>query len=738
MHGPMMLRLERKRNGTRQGRKTAFRSPWRILALAATSVLILTEPAQAYIGPGAGFAAVGSFLAMFAALASAVITLFTWPMRYLIRAIRVRRTHAKSRIKRFVVLGLDGMEPTLADKFMAEGKLPNLTRLRDQGTYKRLATTTPPLSPVAWSSFLTGSNPGKHNIYDFLSIDRKSYLPVLSSVSIHEPRRTLRLGKYVIPIGKAEIRMLRKGKPFWSILGEHGIFGEIIRVPITFPPEKFRGVLLSAMCVPDLRGSQGTFSFYTTRPEGEGEHTGGEQFRVKRDGNTIRTHLVGPENGFRRDKVIMQCPFTVTINDRANTVDLRLDGTTHTLKPGTYSDWIDVPFKTGLGAKVRGICQFLLLSTSPEFELYVTPINLDPAKPAMPISHPMVYSTYLSKNKGKYATLGLAEDTWALNAKILSDDGFLQQCTQADEEREKMFMDALDKVKQGLCVCVFDGTDRVQHMFWRYIDKEHPAHAGQAEDQHRNAIEELYIRMDKLVGRAMAKCNDDGTVLMVISDHGFKTFRHGVDLNYWLEENGYLKMKEGAERGKKYLANVDWSQTRAFAIGLAGFYLNIRGREAQGIVEPGDEADQLRQELADKLGGLTDPKTNRVAINQVYEAPKVYRGPYHGNAPDLIVGYNEGYRISWEAAVGELTDGLFHENKQAWSGDHCIDPPLVPGVLFCNRRIDTEHPRLIDIGPTALDLFGVKVPAHMDGRPLKVADANGNGKATTTTQAPAK
>jgi predicted AlkP superfamily phosphohydrolase/phosphomutase len=370
-----------------------------------------------------------------------------------------------------------------------------------------------------------------------------------------------------------------------------------------------------------------------------------------------------------------------------------------------------------------------LLRTEPEFELYVTPIQIDPHKPAMPISYPMVFATYLAKNQGTYATLGLAEDTWALNAKILSDDGFLHQCTQADEERETMFFDALDKVKRGLVVCVFDGVDRIQHMFWRYIDERHPAHGGQADasEQRRDAIERLYLRMDELVGKAMARCQDKDTVLMVISDHGFKPFRYGIDLNCWLEANGYLTRKEG-ESGGKYLSGVDWSRTRAYAIGLAGIFLNVKGREAQGIVEPGQEADGLRAEIAEKLAGLEDSERGEVAVNHVYQAVKAYRGPYKVEAPDLLIGYNTGYRVSWEAAIGELTDRLFHENNKAWSGDHCIDPPLVPGVLFCNRQITTEHPRLLDIGPTALELFGVDVPRNMDGRPLKVAASNAAGR----------
>jgi predicted AlkP superfamily phosphohydrolase/phosphomutase len=208
---------------------------------------------------------------------------------------------------------------------------------------------------------------------------------------------------------------------------------------------------------------------------------------------------------------------------------------------------------------------------------------------------------------------------------------------------------------------------------------------------------------------------------MVISDHGFNTFRYGVDLNRWLEENGYLKVRS-EKRDQKNLVAVDWSQTRAYALGLAGIYLNLKGREAQGIVDPGDEATRLRREIADKLRVLTDLERGQPAIKQVYNALEVYRGPYKDEAPDLIVGYNRGYRASWETAIGQVTDRVFHDNTKAWSGDHCIDHSLVPGVLFCNRPVAAERPRLIDIAPTVLDMFGVEVPNYMDGRPLGIAD----------------
>ncbi len=687
------------------------------VALVCCAVLAWPNVAQAYIGPGAGFAVGTTLFAFFAAFISGFIAIFLWPIRWLIRSLRGRRAMARAKVKRVVILGLDGMEPTLAEKYMAEGKLPNLKRLAEMGTFTRLGTTAPPLSPVAWSTFLTGCNPGKHNVFDFLTRDRRNYMPLLSSVSIREPSRFLKIGKHKIPLGKPDIRLLRKGKPFWNTLGEHGVFSSIVRVPITFPPERFRGVLLSAMCVPDLRGSQGTFSYYSTSAAAEEEYIGGEQIRVVRKGNTIRSHLVGPPDGLHESGGALHCPFEISITGR-DRADLRINGQRYSLEKQKYTPWVEVQFKAGMGIKVRGICQFLLLQTEPEFELYVTPIQLHPAKPAMPISHPSVYSMYLAKQQGLYATLGLAEDTWALNAHILDDDGFLHQCLEADNERERMFFDSLEKVRRGLCVCVFDGTDRIQHMFWRYIDENHPAKDAYVKNRHPTAIDELYKRMDDLVGRTMKECQDEGTVLMVISDHGFNPFRRGLDLNVWLEQNGYLTLLPDG-RGKKYLAGVDWSRTRAYCLGLAGIWLNVKGREAQGIVDP-KGADALREEICGKLAGLKDEQGGDVAIRRAFNSPRTYVGPYSADAPDIIVGYNRGYRVSWEAAIGQPTDRVFHDNTKAWSGDHCIDPALIPGVLFCNRKIESPNPRLMDIGATVLDLFGIPTPSVMDGRPLRV------------------
>jgi predicted AlkP superfamily phosphohydrolase/phosphomutase len=688
----------------------------RLLPPVILLVLLLPGTAHAYIGPGAGFALAGSFLAVFLALASAVLLLLTWPARLLTRMRFARRT--RGRFRRVVVLGLDGLDHARTQQMLDEGKLPHLEALRKRGCFKPLGSTLPPISPVAWSSFQTGTNPGKHGVYDFLNPDPHTYRPRLSSVELRPPRHVLRLGKYQIPLGRADTRLLRRSKPFWSVLGEHGVFSCVLRVPITFPPEPLRGVLLSAMCVPDLRGTQGMFSYYTTRPRRrDGEEIGGEVHTVVREGNTVRAHLVGPHNPLRPDGEPLKLPFVVTIRDAGRAV-LRIGGERHELRKDEYTAWVRVRFRAAPGFAVWGVCKFLLLEAGEHFGLYVTPVNIDPERPAMPVSHPPAYSVYLAKRQGTFATLGLAEDTWAVNEHVLGDEHFLRQCLDADGEREAMFFDALDKVPRGLCVVVFDGTDRLQHMFWRDLEGDHPSRREHPVPPGRNVIEDLYRRMDDLVGRTVARCRRDD-LLLVISDHGFNSFRRGIDLNRWLEEQGYLRLHEG-RGGEEFLAGVDWEHTRAFALGLAGIYVNQKGKYARGTVEPGAEADRLREEIALGLTKLVDPQTGAGAIRRAYVTAKVYRGPYRDHAPDVVPGYQRGYRVAWETAVGRTTGAVFHDNTRAWSGDHCVDPSLVPGVLFCNHPVDGDRPRLMDVGPTVLRAFGVPVPDYMDGRPLAV------------------
>jgi predicted AlkP superfamily phosphohydrolase/phosphomutase len=592
----------------------------------------------AYIGPGAGFAFLGSFLTLIVSVLAGIASVLIWPFRW-VRGLAVRR---RGLVKKAIFLGLDGLDPGVTERLMAEGRLPHFSRLKEQGGYRRLRTTFPALSPVAWSTFATGVNPAKHNIFDFLNRDLRTYAPELSSARVT----------------RKAVEMRRKSEPFWKILGRNHVASTILRVPITFPPEAFNGRLLSAMSTPDLRGTQGSFSQFTS-PEGE---------------------LRGPEGE--------SLPFGVRHSK------LEIQGQSHELRLGEYTPWIRLKFPSA-----HGIVRFLLTCAEPKFALYATPVQIDPENPALPISHPRYYAMYLAKLLGSFSTLGMAEDTWALNEGAIDQRAFLAQAYDIQREREAMFFSALDHTRRGVVACVFDTTDRVQHMCF-----------GQSD-----VIEALYIDMDRILGRTLEYAGSD-SALFVLSDHGFCSFRRGVNLNAWLRRNGYLTLLTDAKESADYFEGVDWSRTRAYTFGLGGVYLNLRGREAQGIVAP-DDADALRRELVARLQGLQDGTDT--AIRAVYPVTEIYHGPYLGAAPDLIIGYAEGYRASWQAAVGRTTAEVFEDNTKAWCGDHCVDPHLVPGVLFSNRKIAADDPGIEDMAPTALHLFGVEVPDWMEGKSVE-------------------
>jgi predicted AlkP superfamily phosphohydrolase/phosphomutase len=679
-------------------------------------LLIAASPGLAYVGPGAGFALLSSLFTLLISFLLAFFSMLTLPFRLFFLWIKRRKILENAKIRKVIVLGFDGLDPDLCDRFMARGLLPNFTRLKKEGVYRRLQTTFPALSPVAWSSFATGVNPGKHRIFDFLHRNPKSYLPELSSSRVEPTKRSITAGKYRIPVGKPTVAFLRKSRSFWKILGEHGIFSHIIRVPITFPPEKFNGACLSAMCTPDLRGTQGTFSFYTAGPRKPGQLTGGVQQPLIRKNEHYHGELTGPDNSLLKDPVPMKISFILS-GLTGTGLTLSLDRKKIRLRVKQFSPWIPIRFRAGLGVTVHGICQFYLKSISPEIQLYVSPIQIDPEKPALPVSHPLYYSVYLSKLFGRYGTLGLIEDTWALNEKILDETAFMDQVNLIHHEREQQFFHALEKTKDGVVACVFDATDRVQHMFFRYQSENHPSHTSGLSEDYRDSLEKLYVQADKLLGRVIGQTGD--ALLFVMSDHGFKLFQRGVNLNTWLREQGYLDLKPES-RQRTYLQHFDWSKTRAYAIGLAGLYLNRQGRENQGIV-PDTAVQALKAELIGRLSGLKDPETGEVAIETVYDTTQIFKGPYADEGPDLIVGFRPGYRISWEAAVGETSDSVFSDNQKYWSGDHSIDPKQVPGVLFCNRPVQDQTPALIDLAPTILSLFGIPVPGYMDGRVLRIS-----------------
>lgn len=619
--------------------------------------------------------------------------------------------------RKVVVIGLDGLEPTIVDRMLAAGALPHLARLRDAGGYGRVATTNPAQTPVAWSTFATGVNPGGHGIFDFLRRDPRTYLPDLS-LNRYEQKNSFLPPKAV---------NLRGGTPVWQVLGEAGIPSTVIRCPCTYPPDPMRGRMLSGMGVPDLRGGIGTATLYSTDPKASARES--EQVvQLALEGGTASTHLIGPRNP--KTGSDLHTPLRITVMPGGEGVVLQGEGQPKTmeLRPGVWSDWMRVRFKTGLLQSTSGLVQFFLLRTAPDLELYASPINFDPEAPLFPISSPWEYATELSREMGPFATMGMIEDHRGLSNERFGEAEYLAHCDGVMGEREAMLAHELARFREGLLYCLFDTPDRIQHMFWRFGEHDHPANAaaqasggtpGDDRDCAR-VIEEHYQRCDRVVGTVLDAA-DEATLVIVLSDHGFTSFQRGVHLNGWLQREGYLVLRDGIHPGEEageFFHQVDWSRSRAYALGIGGIYLNQAGREAQGIVRP-EDAGALAATIAAGLTGLPDPARGTTAIRSVALREAVYRGAFADQSPDLMVNCAAGYRASWTTALGGVPEGVFEDNVKRWSGDHIVDPALVPGVLFMNHPFEGTAARLEDLAPTILSALGVAAPPIMEGTSLR-------------------
>jgi len=682
--------------------------------------------AYAYIGPGAGFAFLSSFVILFISVLLILVSIFSWPVRTAVLLIKRRKIKRQSKIRRIVIIGFDGLDPDLCQQYMHQGKLPNLAKIQQNGSFCPLQTTMPAISPVAWSTFATGVNPGKHNIFDFFTRDAQTYQPVLSSARIATTPRTLKLGPLRVPLGiSSTIEAGRKSQSFWSVLGKCKIFSTVLRVPISYPPEKFYGACLSAMCAPDLLGTLGSFTLFTTRPgDDEYKESKGSVVSLVQGENCFSGKIDGPAMKKNGSDMTLSIPMRGEIDPRRPIVKLWIGKQKQALQltPGNYSPWQKLKFSAGFHKPVCGLARFLVTQIKPHLQIYMSPINIDPEKPVLPISHPFYYAIHLAKLHGPFSTLGLAEDTWALNEGVIDEEAFLKQTYDIYEERQTLFMDHLRRNKEGLTVSVFDTTDRIQHMFFRYLSVDHPANAGQDTDTHKFAVEQAYARSDELVGRVMQEI-DRRDLLMVISDHGFKPFKWGVNLNSWLWQEGYLVLEDGKSPGGNWFENVNWTKTRAYAYGLAGIFINTRGREKFGTVEQPHEKEALANEIKKKLEKLSDDENACKPIRRVVFSQQEFKGPYASEAPDLLIGFETGYRASWNCAKGKVTEDIIEPNIKKWSGDHSIDPPLVPGSFFSNWKLKDLEPEIsiMDIAPTVLDLFGLDKPKFQDGKVLHLS-----------------
>ena len=653
---------------------------------------------------------------------------------------------------KIVILGFDGMDPDLVQRWVAGGRLPNLKRLITEGGLYPLTTTHSAESPTAWASFATGVNPGKHNIYDFLVRDTSTYLPDLGMVR-RDPARFL-FGYF--PIAKPRVHSIRGGTSFWVTAGQAGVRTSVLTVPVTFPPETVpNGELLAGLPLPDIRGTMGTFYYFATdlsRYEEGNTEMGGILKRLVMENDVARTELIGPPNPLVRQQIEqirrrgpalteadrtelaelqraedVTLPLTIRWNRTANSATVELDEQVIALEPGKWSRWIDLEFRVNFLVRVYGMAQLLLMKADTELQLYVSPVNWRPSDPPLPMSSPADFARDLAGRIGRFRTLGWAEATWPLNEGRMDEATFMEDLYRAFNDRAQVILHRLTSAEWDALIGVIESTDRVQHMMWRLIDPKHPMHDPALAARFGDSIERVYRLADSFVGEVMQHL-DPGIPIMIVSDHGFHSWRKAVNLNTWLVQNGYMTLEGRPPSDKKlddlfggstFWENVDWSRTRAYAMGIGQIYFNLRGREARGIVSPGTEANRLAHEMSARLLAMRDPEDGSAIVRAVYQRDDIYAGPYLGNASELQVGMEAGYRVSWQTSLGGAPEGLIYPNMKKWSADHGgYDFSTTAGVLITNRRLVSVAPSIMDIAPTVLKYFGIDRPPELDGKPL--------------------
>ena len=678
-----------------------------------------------------------------------------------------------------VILGFDGLDPQLCGRWMDQGLLPNLSRLSKEGSFRELATTYPCQSPVAWRTFATGVNPGGHGIFDFLRRIPDTYLPTPSTVAtapmpvMKEHWKRIAVG--VVPalvLGLASYAATRRlrlryravgallialivasagiagvfawvpsevpqpvnragGTPFWKHLSDAGLRSTLLRMPVEFPAHAYpRTRILSGLGVPDVRGANGTYTIFTEADETVKDadtEMGGRIIPIQFSNGSCRAQVSGPPN------VLKNCKERVSteliLRKTPDRLEVKVADAVVRLKEGEWSDWVPFSFSASPLVTLKGMGRFHLLQLVPRVRLYLSAVNFDPTRlpPNVQLSSPEGFASSLCKENGFFKTLGWPTDTWALAEEQITDADYLQDFHYTFAREREVTLAELTK-RDWDCFCaVFTPTDQIQHMFYRYLD----AGAGNTapSDSVSNAILKAYEEADAFVGSAMKDSVDVNTTLIVLSDHGFHPYRKSVNINTWLWKNGYLKLRNGqAADGQRNLdelysgsdvfwKNVDWSGTYAYAMGLGSIYLNLEGREPRGVVRAGEMAEIVLAKLKEGLLALKDPETGASVVRSVCFGRDLYRGPFTGEAPDVIVGFQPGYRISWQTALGGIPPEVIEINARKWSGDHCsVDPAVTPGVLFTNRKLADGPVSILDAAPSILGAVQCPVPAEMEGK----------------------
>ncbi len=764
--------------------------------------------------------------------------------------------------KKVIVLGFDGVDAGLFEKFLSEGHLPNLQKLRNRGSYLPLATTNPAQSPVAWAAITTGSWPGKTNIYDFLEVERPPGgppYPTLESMTSEGSQRALDnpnvrrmltkraiwvalaaaglcavlkilrvrwgyalgisivLGLATLAVGYVLVRRYlpelvpmavnnRRGTPVWAVTARQGVRTTVLEAPVTFPPDRVDGArILSGLGVPDVAKTWGFWSFFTSDPDADRDpDTGGWIYPLRPKGRSATAFLHGPEDLYGKDRAAQlveksrtaktrseQVPYDKELEDlvarridstqemlhaldlaedfkdnevqalettrrqimiastgeavrlmsypqiyeairfdvdpAASTLTATVQGRTTTVKLGTWSDWVTIEYVMNPMLRVRGMTKLYLQKIEPLLEIVATPIQFHPGDvpPIIDLTYPHAYAADLCEEVGLFDTLGWATLTNPHKDGRLDEDGFLENVHGVYETVRELSLNELAKRDWGFFFTMFAVTDRLQHMMFRMIDPKSPTHDPAKAAKYGDEILKIYQDMDRFVGEVADAYLDDDTQLLVISDHGFRSFRRGVNLNRWLASEGFM-VGTNLERHQSVATltqksagfeNVEWDKTRAYALGLGGIYINVKGREGLGIVDLKDYVVTC-DEIAAKLRTLRDDDGTPV-VKEVYKRGDIYHGDHLDRAPDLVVGFHEGYRVSWQTTLGGAPPKIIEDNLEPWSGDHCsVDPSLVPGILVSNRRLSASSASVVDVAPTVCAFLGIEPDPKWDGRAL--------------------
>jgi predicted AlkP superfamily phosphohydrolase/phosphomutase len=626
---------------------------------------------------------------------------------------------------RVVILGFDGADPHIVESMLNAGELPNLARLKGSGSYQQLGSTSPPQSPTAWSSFSTCKSPLNHGIYDFLKRDPKNYLPAPGSGALKHAQLD-KDGQLAVP---ARYVSNRRGDSFWKVASDQGLKVKSLLVPFAYPAEDLSDEcrMLCGLDVPDIRGTQSTYFALSTDFTGKESVPGGQRLPLRLSDGKARVQVPGIRKS-PRTREFIEVPVDIAVDAPAKTVEITVQGESVSLKEGTWSEWVAWSFPLSSSYTVRAISRFHATEVGETVRLYMTCLQFHPQAPYTRISSPETYAGDVAKRDGLYKTIGWAYDTKALERDDMSEAMFLEDVHRTMAWREQLVVDEIDAGDFDLLVGAWTGTDRVAHMFWGYRDPEHPRYSAAMFKKYGRAVEDTYLKMDSIVGNVMTRLEPDD-LLMVMSDHGFHSFRKGFSVNTWLVRNGYLAVRgqsdaETAHTDVKYMYDrelkdytYDWSKSRAYGLGLGMIFLNRAGRERQGIVPDGDVAD-LIDEIRTKLLAVRDPETDAPVFSAVYTNPAP-RGVAIADAPDIQLGYAEGYQTAKASAAGAAPLQVFSVNDKKWSGEHASsDQANTSGILFASGPLK-EGATLLDLGVTALDTLGAKVPSDFEGKSLK-------------------